>query len=98
MKLEENSENVPIDLRQQPVAFPAPTSFTWKKDGRPLTGPMLTYSSVTFATVRRQDAGNYVVSATNFVSSSTSEMVGSDTGSLSLDVICELGATFMIAS
>ena len=90
MKLEENSENVPVDLSQQPEAFPAPNFFTWNKDGRPLTGHALTYSSVTFATVTRQDAGNYAVSATNFVLGSTTEMVGTDSGDFSLDVICEL--------
>lgn len=96
VKLEENSENVPIDLRQQPAAFPAPTSFAWNKDGQPLTGHALTYSNVTFAAVTRQDAGNYAVSATNFVSGSTTKVVGTDTGGFSLDVICELHADFMI--
>ena len=95
MKVEVNVENVSVDLRQQPAAFPTPTSFTWNKDGQPLTGHVLTYSSVTFATVRREDAGNYAVSATNFVPGSTIEMVGRDTGGFYLDVICKLHAAFM---
>lgn len=90
VRIEENHENVVVDLRQEPPAFPPPTSFIWTKDGRPLSGHVLTYSSVTFATVRRTDAGKYSVSATNFVSGSSTEQVGSDTGSFCMDVICKL--------
>ena len=90
LKLEENSENVPVDLRQEPTAFPKPTLFNWNKDRQPLTDLPLTYSNVTFGTVRRADAGNYTVSATNFVIRSPTEQVGNDTGSFHLDVICEL--------
>ena len=34
--VEENSENVPIDLHQELVAFPEPSVFSWNKDGQPL--------------------------------------------------------------
>ena len=91
VRIEERSENVPVDLRQEPAAFPEPTLFSWTKDGQPLTGLPLTYSSVTFGTVRRTDAGKYTVSATNFVIGSSTEQVGNDTGSFCLDVICKLG-------
>ena len=90
LKIEENTSNVEIDLRQEPAGFPKPTSFIWSKDGWPVTGPVQTYSSVTFATVRREDAGNYAVSATSYALGSTTEQVGSDTGSFFLDVICKL--------
>ena len=93
MRIEEGDENVPVDLRQEPTAFPEPTmsgSFTWNKDGQPLTGLALTYSNVTFSTVRRTDAGNYTVSAMNFVLGSTTKQIGSDNGSFYLDVICKL--------
>ena len=90
---EENNESVLIDLRQDPVAFPEPTmpdSFTWNKDGQLLTGLALTYSNVTFTTVRRTDAGNYTVFAANFVTSdSMKQLVGNDTGSFYLDVLCK---------
>ena len=97
MKIEENSEDVPIDLRQDPAAYPEPMtsdSFEWSKDGLPLTETsprlsQLTYSRVSFDTVIREDAGNYIVSATNYVSGSTTQEIGSDTGSLRLDVICK---------
>ena len=88
----ENTENVLIDLRQDPVAFPEPNmtdSFTWKKDGQPLTGLAVTYSNVTFPTVRRTDTGNYTVSATNFGFGDSMEQVGTDTGSFYLDVLCK---------
>ena len=89
----ENTENVLVDLRQDPVAFPEPDttdSFTWKKDGQPLTGLALTYSNVTFPTVRRINTGNYSVSTTNFVFGDSMEMVGTDTGSFYLNVLCKL--------
>ena len=91
MKIEENSMNVPIDLRQEPAAFPEPTSFQWYKNGQRLTEAdcPLTYSNVTFSTVRREDAGNYTISATNFIISSNTEQVGNDTGNFYLDVICK---------
>ena len=92
MKIEENSENVPIDLLQEPTAFPELSSFTWRKDGQRLddSGVSLTYSNATFAKVMREDAGVYTVSATNFVVGSTTQQVGTDTGSFRLDVICKL--------
>ena len=92
LKVEENGGRIPIDLSEGLVAFPEPTS-QWSKDGQPLNGPRpaLTYNSVTFDNVRRTDAGNYTVVATNFVlNSTTPEQVGNDTGSFYLDVLCKL--------
>ena len=91
VRIEENSENVPIDLLQEPAPFPAPTSFQWYKNGQRLTEAdrPLTYSNVTFSTVRREDTENYTVSATNFVIGSNTEQVGNDTGNFYLDVICK---------
>ena len=37
VRIEENSENVPVDLRQEPAAFPEPTIFNWYRDGELLT-------------------------------------------------------------
>ena len=86
---EDNSQDVPVDLHQEPAAFPEPTLFSWNKDGQPLTGLPLTYSNVTFPTVRRADAGNYTVSATNFAFENPPVLIGSDTGSFFLDVLCK---------
>ena len=88
--LEENSVNIPIDLRQDPPAFPEPTMFTWYRNGLELNGFAQTYSNLTFVTIRRQNAVNYTVSATNFILNSTVEQVGTDTGSFNLNVICKL--------
>ena len=90
VKIEENNENITINLRQEPTGFPEPILFSWNKDEQPIrTGISLTYSSVTFDIVRRVDAGNYSVSATNYVIGSNTEQVGNDTGSFYLDIICE---------
>ena len=90
--IEENSLNVPIDLHQEQVAFPEPSVFSWNKDGQPLRTDqyLLTYSNITFNVVRIYDAGNYTVSAINFVLGGTVEQVGNDTGSFYLDVLCKL--------
>ena len=94
VKIEEGSRNITVDLRQDPVAFPEPTLFSWSKDGQPLSATelILTYSSITIDTVRRADAGNYSVTATNFVlpGSSVANQLSNDTGSFYLDVICKL--------
>ena len=90
IKIEEGSESIPVDIRQDPFAFPEPTLFHWSKDGQPLrAGLSFTYSNVTFDTIKRADAGNYTVSATNFIIGSNVEQVGNDTGGFFLDVICE---------
>ena len=92
MKGLENSQNFIIDLHQGPDAFLEPTVFNWNKDGQPLrTDLLLTYSNVTFDTVTRADAGNYTITATNFVlpSSPGTNQVGNDTGSFYLNVICK---------
>ena len=89
VRVEEDNGRVPVNLTMGTAAFPEPT-FSWTRDGLPLTGPGLTYSSVTFDNVRRTDAGNYTVSATNFILNSTTEQVGNDMGSFYLDVLCKL--------
>ena len=94
MKIEEGSRNITVDLRQDPAAFPKPTLFSWSKDGQPLSATelTLTYSNATIDTVRRADAGNYTVTATNFVLSGSpvANQVGNGTGSFYLDVICKI--------
>ena len=93
VKIEAGGQNITIDLSQEPAAYPVPTLFTWNKDGQPETDPTLTlsYSNVSIDTVRRADAGNYTVTATNFVlpGSPGGNQVGNDTGSFYLDVLCK---------
>ena len=90
IRILENSLNVPVDLNRDPeaIAFPEPI-FNWTRNGIPLSDPfLLTYSQITFASVSRNNAGQYEVSAINFILNST-EQLGSDTGSFNLDVICK---------
>ena len=92
LRIQENQTNVPVDLRQMPATFPEPTIFSWNKNGQPVRdGLVLTFSNVTFDTIRREDTGNYSVSATNFVlpGSPGTDQVGNDTGSFYLDVLCK---------
>ena len=94
VKIEENTENVTIDLHQDPAPYPKPTVFAWYKDGLLLSGAglVLTYSTATFATVRRVDTGNYAVSAVNF---GKSQQIGNDSGGFHLDVICKLKCSYL---
>ena len=86
----ESSRNFPIDISQDPTAFPMETvSSEWTRNGRHLSsgpGLSLMYSTVTFFSVNRQNSGNYFVFASNVVEG---REVGNDTGSFSLDVICK---------
>ena len=90
-RIVENNLNVPVDLSQAPAAFPQPRNFTWTRNTVMLNNPTLslTYSSIIFPSVRRSDAGRYVVSATNFVIDNDMVQIGSDIGSFTLDVICK---------
>ena len=92
VKLQEKADvNVPVDLRQDPPAFPEPTDFTWMRNGQPSlrSGLTTTYSNVTFDSVVRSDAGNYTVTATNFLLNDSNRPVGGDSGSFYLDVLCK---------
>ena len=90
VRVVENSRNFPIDISQEPTAFPTDTvSFEWTKGVQPLSsgpGLSLTYSTVTFSNLDRQDSGNYSIFASNVVEG---REVGNDTGSFNLNVICK---------
>ena len=98
VKIEENTENVTLDVHQDPPPFPPPTAFKWYKDGQKLsgvdnvTGLVLTSSSATFDVVERVHAGNYGVSATN---SGKTRQIGQDSGGFHLDVICKLKCSYL---
>ena len=89
VKVEENSLDIVIDLHQPPAMFPEPTTYTWYKNGQPLTRFHYTFSSVTIPSVQRSDVRNYSVFAITFVSDGSMEQVGNDTGSFYLEIICE---------
>ena len=92
-KIVENSKNVTINLGQNPAAFPSPT-FDWSRNGVPLNNWSFTYSSITFPVLSRGNAGQYQVSATNYVLESNTQQVGTNTGSFILDVICKINVLF----
>ena len=89
IKVEENKENITVDLLQEPAAFPEPNFFIWYRNGFPLTNFNQTYSSATFDTIKRMDAGNYTIFTRNFALGGNMEQVGNDTGSFYLDVLCK---------
>ena len=66
-RIAENSLNVSVDLSRDPPAFPVPRDFSWTRNGNARSDASLTYSTITFPSVSRTDAGNYAVSATNFI-------------------------------
>jgi hypothetical protein len=92
VKIQEGGLNVPVDLLQEPTAFPEPSDFEWLIDGQPLrrSGITTSYSRVTFASVMRSDTGNYTVNATNYLLDNVTEPVGNDRGSFYLNVVCKL--------
>ena len=100
VRLQEKGEvDIPVDLRQDPPAFPEPTDFTWTRNGLTLrSGLTSTYSSVTFNSVVRSDAGNYTVTATNFLLNDSSRPIGSDPGSFYLDVLCKFLFVYIFTS
>ena len=93
VRIEEGDINVPVDLSQEPVAFPEPSVFSWNVNGhgQPLTNlpQALSYSNVNFSTIRRGHAGNYSVFAANYLLNDPTAQVGNDTGSFYLDVLCK---------
>ena len=97
VKLQEGREvNVPVDLLQDPPAFPEPTDFTWMRNGQPSlrSGLTTTYSNVTFDSIMRGDAGSYTVTATNFLLNDSTRPIGSDSGTFYLDVLCKCWLQF----
>ena len=91
VRIQEGDLDVPIDLHQEPAAFPEPSNFEWLIGGQPLrqNGITTTYSSVTFDSIVRTDSGNYTVNATNFLLDNANEPAGNDMGSFCLDVLCK---------
>ena len=89
VRIEEGDINVPIDLSQEPAAFPEPSIFLWNVNGQPLTNLPQSYSSVNFFTIRQIHAGNYSVFAASYLLTDPTAQVGNDTGSFYLDVLCK---------
>ena len=76
-----------IDLQQAPDAFPFPQQFSWTANNNSRVA--FGYPSVTFLLPIRGDTGTYTLTATNYRLDNTSVVVGTDTGSFTLDVQCK---------
>ena len=88
----EGAEMVTGNLEDNPAAFPYPREFQWTKDGSTVVNMtdsiVYGYPSVIFNNVSRVDAGIYSLFARNFLVDG-SDIIGSDTGNFTLDVLCE---------
>ncbi len=77
--------------QQQP--FPFPGSFTWSRDGDPLVNISANvsfgYPELSLNPVSRTDSGLYTLTASNYLLDNDSVLIGSGTGSFTLDVLCK---------
>ena len=89
VRLQDGDVNIPVDLHRDPAPFPEPDIFNWSKDGQLLGDVSATYSTLIFSTVTKNSSGKYTVTATNFLLDNSSQQLGSDTGSIFVDVLCE---------
>ena len=76
-----------INLQQAQDAFPFPQQFSWTANNNSRVA--FGYPSVTFLPFIQGDAGTYTLTATNYRLDNTSVVVGTDTGSFTLDVQCK---------
>lgn len=90
VRVDERDGLIPVDLALPPLAFPIPSLPQWTKDGSLVNSDlrvMYNYSKVLFHSLQRSDSGLYSLSATNHRSNGS--VIGSDTGSFTLEVLCE---------
>ena len=93
MTLRENEE-LSVDLSEpgSPPAFPFPSDVTWMRGGEQLMNSTDTrlygYPSIFIGSVLPSDAGLYTLTATNHQQDGLTP-VGTDSGSFSLNVLCE---------
>lgn len=89
------SESTTVNLAAigVPAAFPYPQTLRWTRDGAEVgnsTHVMLGYPEATFTNVSRSDAGQYVVTATNYQLDDPSKQIGTAIGRFELKVTCTL--------
>ena len=81
-----------VSLNKTTDVFPYPQEFGWTVDESPANNNSRVtfgYPSVTFQPYIREDAGVYTLTATNYRLDDNSVVVGTDTGSFTLDVQCK---------
>lgn len=73
--------------------YPIPTTFHWSQDGR---GPLRNdsrrefgYPTLMMSRVDVTDSGRYSLTASNYIPSDPPELLGTSSGSFTLDVLCE---------
>ena len=89
----EGSTNT-VSLRQAPDTFPFPQQFSWTVNGSPASNNSRVtfgYPRVTFQRFIQGDVCTYTLTATNYRLDNASVIVGTDTGSFTLDVQCTFG-------
>ena len=90
--IEGTEVTIDLSFEDESEAFPFP-AFNWTKNGSLIdvttTGRIsFGYPSASFSNISRHDAGTYLINAENFVVD-TGEMIGYDTGSFTLNVLCK---------
>ena len=86
-KVKEGERNVVIDLSLSPPAFPPPSFYWWTK---PAVYTTLNNSAISFDNITREHAGVYTLTAANHHLNDSDNMVGTDTGNFTLDVVCKV--------
>lgn len=86
-------EAVSVDLSAGHIqAFPFPREFEWRRNGVTLINSSrmeFGYPQLNITSVTREDSGLYTLTATNTRLSDPQEVVGTDNGSIQLQVYCE---------
>ena len=86
------NEELSLDMRDpdSPQAFPFPSLVEWTRDGGEVVSSSenINYSSIFIGSVEPSDAGQYTLTATNYQLDGVT-LVGSDSASLTLNVLCE---------
>lgn len=76
------------------MAFPFPRTFKWTRNGLSAGNTsdriVFGYPAVTFHNISRNDIGTFVLFAENFRFDDPQQIIGNDTGSVTLDVLCML--------
>ena len=91
------NEELSLDMRDPDShpAFPSPSLVEWTRDGGEVVSSsenrVFNYSSIFIGSVEPSDAGQYNLTATNYQLDGVT-LVGSDSASLTLNVLCEFEA------
>ena len=86
-------ENLMVNLELDNPAHPFPTTFQWFKNGVEMSSNdsrvMFGYPSLIINNAMPSDTGVYSLTATNHLLDNSSEILGTDTGEFTLDILCK---------